>query len=77
MLKHKIIFSKKHFKERLITKRAKLLYIISCIFQVRIHMPEFECKAQKLRRERIKFGTGPGEAFEKGFKEGLTGINKC
>lgn len=75
--KHKIVFSKKHFKERLVTKRAKLLYIISCIFQVHIIMPEFECRAQKLRRERLKFAMDPGEAFEKGFKDGLTGANRC
>lgn len=47
---HKIVFSKRHFKERLVTKRAKLLYIISCIFQVHIPMPEFEFRAQRSRR---------------------------
>lgn len=48
-MKHKIKFSKKYLKENLITKRAKILYIISCIFQIRIKMPDYELKAQTKR----------------------------
>ncbi len=45
-MKYKIKFTKKRFNY-LVTKRAKILYIISCIFQKRILMPDYEELAQE------------------------------
>lgn len=53
-----------------ITIRAKMLCIISWLFKVKIEVPKFEWKA-KSREYRKKFCEGPGEAFMKGFEEGI------
>lgn len=45
-MKRKIKFSKVQL-DFLVTKRAKMLYIISCIFQKNILMPDYEIKAQE------------------------------
>ena len=42
----KIKFSKEQFAF-LVTKRAKIMYIISCVFQKRILMPDYEAEAQE------------------------------
>lgn len=70
-MKHRIKFSKKYLKENLITKRAKVLYVICCFFQIRIKMPNFECKAQREKLIKEQFYKSFGEMFVKGFYAGL------
>ena len=48
----KIKFRKERWNE-LVTKRAKILYLISCIFQIPILLPAYEEKAQ-MRKYRGK-----------------------
>ena len=49
----KIKFKKERWNY-LVTKRAKLLYLISCIFQIRILLPSYEEKVQENKYIGIK-----------------------